>query len=104
MTIHLPQELAQFIHDAVRAGFYAREDDVIRDALTRLKQAMPKSTPASGKRAKRAEPAAPARGATEETAYDVARRAGLIGCLKGAPRSPTDLSTNPKHMEGFGRD
>jgi hypothetical protein len=39
----------------------------------------------------------------EETAFDVASRAGLIGCLKGAPRSPTDLSTNPKHMEGFGR-
>jgi hypothetical protein len=40
----------------------------------------------------------------EDTAYDVASRAGLIGCIKGAPRSPTDLATNPKHMEGFGRD
>jgi hypothetical protein len=40
----------------------------------------------------------------EETAFDVASRAGLIGCIKGAPRSPTDLSTNPKHMEGFGRE
>jgi hypothetical protein len=41
--------------------------------------------------------------AAEETAFDVASRAGLIGCIKGASRSPTDLSTNPKHMEGFGR-
>jgi hypothetical protein len=40
----------------------------------------------------------------EETAFDVLDRAGLIGCLEGAPRSPTDLSTNPRHMEGFGRD
>jgi hypothetical protein len=40
----------------------------------------------------------------EETAYDVASRAGLIGCIKGVPRSPTDLATNPKHMEGFGGD
>ncbi len=40
----------------------------------------------------------------EDTAFDVASRAGLIGCVKGAPRSPTDLSTNPRHMEGFGRD
>jgi hypothetical protein len=40
----------------------------------------------------------------EETAYDLASRAGLIGCIPGAPHSPTDLSTNPKHMEGFGRD
>ena len=104
MTIHLSKELAQFIHDAVRAGFYAREDDVIHDALTRLKQALPESAPPSGKHAKRAEPAAPATADTEETAYDVARRAGLIGCIKGAPRSSTDLSTNPKHMEGFGRE
>jgi putative addiction module CopG family antidote len=104
MTIHLSKELEQFIHDAVRAGFYAREDDVIRDALTRLKQALPKRPPTSGKSRKRAEPAVPARADTEETAYDVARRAGLIGCIKGARGSPTDLSTNPKHMEGFGRE
>jgi hypothetical protein len=39
----------------------------------------------------------------EVTAYDVASRAGLIGCIKGAPHSPSDLATNPKHMEGFGR-
>ena len=36
------------------------------------------------------------------TALDVLERAGLIGCLPGAPDSPTDLSTNPAHMEGFG--
>jgi len=36
-----------------------------------------------------------------ETLYDRAKRADLIGCLKGAPE---DLSTNPKYMEGFGRD
>lgn len=33
--------------------------------------------------------------------YDVAKKAGLIGCIKGGP---PDLSTNPKYMEGFGRD
>jgi hypothetical protein len=31
---------------------------------------------------------------------DLAERLGLIGSAKGLPR---DLSTNPKHMEGFGR-
>ncbi len=40
---------------------------------------------------------------TEETAFDVLSRAGLIGCIKGASGTPTDLSTNPRHMEGFGR-
>jgi hypothetical protein len=37
-----------------------------------------------------------------ESAFDVLDRAGLIGCIKGAPRSPSDLSTNPRHMERFG--
>jgi hypothetical protein len=31
----------------------------------------------------------------------LAERLGLIGSAKGLP---TDLSTNPKHMKGFGRD
>jgi predicted DNA-binding protein len=35
-----------------------------------------------------------------ESAYDLARRLGIIGSAKGLPR---DLSTNPRHMEGFGR-
>jgi predicted transcriptional regulator len=30
------------------------------------------------------------------------RRAGILGC--STERHPTDLATNPKHMEGFGRD
>jgi hypothetical protein len=37
-----------------------------------------------------------------ETVFDVLHRAGLIGCISGSSGSPTDLSTNPIHMEGFG--
>ena len=47
------------------------------------------------------------RGALEEyldantpNAYDAFKAAGLIGCVKGAPK---DLSTNPRYMEGFGK-
>jgi len=36
MTIRLSKDLEQIVHDALRAGLYAREDDVIRDALIRL--------------------------------------------------------------------
>lgn len=37
---------------------------------------------------------------TEEvSAYDLALQAGVIGCAKPGLR---DLSTNPKHFEGFG--
>jgi Arc/MetJ-type ribon-helix-helix transcriptional regulator len=42
MTIRLSKDLEQIVHDAVRAGLYAREDDVIRDALLRLKDEIPK--------------------------------------------------------------
>src|SRR5258708_5494377 len=61
MTIHLSKELEQFVHDAVRAGHYAREDDVIHDALTRLKQTLPAPTQPKPqpqpKRTRRARPA-----------------------------------------------
>jgi metal-responsive CopG/Arc/MetJ family transcriptional regulator len=35
------------------------------------------------------------------TCRDLAERLGVLGSAKGLP---ADLSTNPKHMEGFGRD
>jgi hypothetical protein len=35
-----------------------------------------------------------------ETCLDIARRIGILGVYKDAPH---DLSTNPEHMEGFGR-
>jgi len=38
-------------------------------------------------------------GGSEESFYDAAARLGLIGCVKGRP---SDLSSNPRHMEGFG--
>jgi Arc/MetJ-type ribon-helix-helix transcriptional regulator len=60
MTIHLSKDLEQFVQDAVRAGLYAREDDVIRAALTRLRQDMPAAAgPARRKKAKRTKPAPP---------------------------------------------
>jgi len=34
-----------------------------------------------------------------QSAFEMAKQAGLIGRLKGAPK---DLSTNPRHMRGFG--
>jgi hypothetical protein len=43
-------------------------------------------------------------GEGRETAFDVLVRAGLIGSVKACPGTPTDLSTNPEHLEGFGRD
>jgi len=39
--------------------------------------------------------------AAPPSAYELARAAGLIGCVRGGP---SDLSTNPKYFEGFGED
>jgi predicted DNA-binding protein len=37
-------------------------------------------------------------------AYELAEEAGLIGCIGSGRKSPpTDLSTNPRHLEGFGK-
>jgi hypothetical protein len=35
-----------------------------------------------------------------QSAYDLAQAAGLIACSTNAPK---DLSTNRRHLEGFGK-
>jgi hypothetical protein len=35
-----------------------------------------------------------------KSAYETAEQAGLIGCVRQAPR---DLSINPRHMKDFGK-
>jgi hypothetical protein len=42
MIIHLSKDLAQFISDAVHAGFYACEDDVIRAMVIACMRSTPK--------------------------------------------------------------
>ena len=68
MTIDLSKDLEKIVHDAVRTGLYAREDDVIRDALIRLKQSLPQAAQTSGKGAKctKAAPRKPKQPITEE--------------------------------------
>ncbi|MFO0898388.1 MAG: hypothetical protein U0836_13270 [Pirellulales bacterium] len=41
------------------------------------------------------------RGEAEPSAFELAQRVGIIGLIKDAP---ADLSTNPRYLEGFGRD
>jgi hypothetical protein len=40
------------------------------------------------------------RGGSPHSAYELAEEAGLIGCVR---RAPKDLSTNRSHFEGFGK-
>ena len=40
MTTQLPEDLERFVREAVRTGRYTHEDDVIRNALTRLRRTL----------------------------------------------------------------
>ena len=102
MIIHLSKELEQFVHDAVRAGHYAREDDVIRDALTRLKQAMPEPAGTPAKRTRRAK--APGtqvkKPLTEAEVLQHMRDIGLITQLPDTEADYDDPDDQPITIKG----
>jgi putative addiction module CopG family antidote len=81
MTIYLSKELEQFVHDAVRSGLYAREDDVIRDALTRLRQAMPEQKAAATRKTKRTKPAQQKKPLSIEEIHRQMLASGLLASL-----------------------
>jgi putative addiction module CopG family antidote len=81
MTIHLPDDLTRFIHDVVRSGRYASDDDVIRDALGRLQKALQEedqTTLAGGDEARRAKPL---------TKQEFQRHLMEIGVIDEAPQA-----------------
>ena len=45
MTIQLSEDLQQFVREQVESGRYPSEDDVIRDALERLRKHTPAPQP-----------------------------------------------------------
>lgn len=75
-----PEQQAELAALAAQSG--QPWPDVLRDALNAFRSKDPAATPVS-----------------QESLYDKTRRLGLLGCLQGGP---TDLSTNPLYMEGFG--
>jgi len=82
MTIHLPEELARFIHDAVRTGRYAREDDVIRDAVSRLKQELQEADEPADSGAE------PSRQGKSLTKQEFHRHLVEIGLMDQGPETP----------------
>jgi predicted DNA-binding protein len=76
ITVRLPADLRRRLKEAAhRSG--TRESDLVRGAVERQLAA--------------AEDAV--------TAYQRAKKAGLIGAVRGASR---DLSTNPRYLDGLG--
>jgi predicted DNA-binding protein len=76
ITIRIPPSLGKRLKE--QAGIKGRpESEIVREALENY-----------------------LRQTAGQSAYELARQAGLIGTLKKAPR---DLSTNPRHLKGFGQ-
>jgi len=77
ITVRFPAELRQRLKAAAhRAG--TRESELVRGAVERQLEAEENTL----------------------AAYDHAKKAGIIGAVRGAAR---DLSTNAGHFDGFGR-
>src|SRR5271166_5825910 len=91
MTIHLSKDLEQIVHNAVLTGLYAREDDVIRDALTRLQQTMPKPARVSAQKAKsgKAVPQKPKKKPLTEAEFD--QHLLAIGLMSQLPDTDADF-------------
>ncbi len=103
MTIHLPKELERFVQGAVRSGRYARDDDVIRDALTRLQKSIFDETvvaESSSKRVKRSKLAQPAQPLTSEELHQRLLAAGLVTRLPDPSKDVDDDDVPPIEIEG----
>jgi len=77
ITVRIPKALGALLRDRSRAKGQT-PSDLVRVALeTHL-----------------------GRAGNSRSAYELAEEAGLIGC---AGRTPKDLSTNRRHLDGFGK-
>jgi Arc/MetJ-type ribon-helix-helix transcriptional regulator len=100
MTIHLPQDLERFVHEAVRAGRYAREEDVIRDALMRLRQAMPGEAAPSYQNPKRTKPARKRKPLTKDEFHRHLIEIGLMSQLPDLEADFDDSDDQPIDIQG----
>ncbi len=82
--LELDAELERQIDDLARASGISAAD-LVRDAIEAYAATHPRGETNGG-----------------ETLFDRWSSKGFIGCVKGDKNPPTDLSTNPAHMEGFG--
>jgi Arc/MetJ-type ribon-helix-helix transcriptional regulator len=88
MNIQLSKELERFVQRAVRAGLYASEDDVVHDALSRLKRTMPKNVVTPDRRTKKASPAPRKKPLTEA---ELQQRILEIGLMSQLPDISADF-------------
>ena len=95
-TVRLTENLECFIRDAVSAGRYANEDDVIADALMRLQRTTDAGGDASDQRAL---PGGPGRKLTKQEFH---RHLVKIGLLDREPESNADADDSYGLMDEEG--
>jgi Arc/MetJ-type ribon-helix-helix transcriptional regulator len=100
MTIHLSKDLEQIVHDAVRAGFYAREDDVLRAALTQFKETLPKNPKTPAKKVKRTKPVPQKKKLTEAEFDQHLLNIGLMSQLPDTEADFDDPDDEPIKIKG----
>ena len=100
MTIHLPEDLKRFVHNAVRGGRYAHEDDVILDALTRLRKTMPEDAAKPDHRTKRARTAKRKKPLTPEEFDQHLLNIGLMSQLPDTDADFDDPDDQPIDIKG----
>ena len=100
MTINLSNDLEAFVHEAVRAGLYSREDDVIRDALTRLRQSLPKEAQMSLPVSEPPKSEQPSKSRTKEDFHRRLMGMGLISQLPDTGADFEDPNDQPIDIKG----
>lgn len=88
MTFEFPSDLEQLINQQIGTGKFQSPEEVLRAALQEFADQTDGDT-------------IDGVGDRHENALELLQKQGLVGTIRSGLG---DLSTNPKHMEGFGRN
>lgn len=100
MTIDLPKDLERFVHAAIRSGRYKREEDVVRDALTRLRQSMPDGAAAPPKPTKSRKATSKKKPLNKEEFHRQLVKIGLMSQLPDTLADYDDPDDQPVDIQG----
>jgi Arc/MetJ-type ribon-helix-helix transcriptional regulator len=97
MNVHVTDDLKQFVLEAVRSGQYASEDDVVHDALFRLRQTL---EPAAGRPDSEADGGRPAKPLTKQEFQRHLVNIGLLDELPSSNVAPENADIELVDLEG----
>jgi Arc/MetJ-type ribon-helix-helix transcriptional regulator len=97
MNIHLSKDHERFVQAAVKSGRYATEDDVVNDAIVRLRQAWPEKPLTPGRLIRRAKLSKPL---TEAELRQHMLKIGLMSQLPDVDADFDDPDDQPVTIKG----